>query len=172
MAIPKSVRERLHRKIRLTNRGRTTARKAKGSVSFVGRVVPKKGADNDPIPKFRQEEVREEILRLIKADSISQAISEMDERFVQPILIGIRKLIVIQLEGWQKDGDKFIHESGISVVAKGYELRDGKLVVEGKKHFPFDRLIEIRKHLEKTTKLLDNERKLDLYLGVIEVCHG
>ena len=143
MAMPKSVKERLHRKMRLASRGRKSAKKVKKGKSFLGRVIPKKGADNDPIPKFRQ--AKESLLKLYHASNgqFDAIITEMDDSIAPCVLSLVNGLIKMC---WQPT----LHET---------------------KHVQFDvgRLHDIRESMEKICSVLDMERKLDLFSVIREM---
>jgi hypothetical protein len=163
MAIPKSVRERIHRKKRQKKVGVS-------DTSTKGRIVPKKSADNDPIPKYRQ--IQEALNALRAGVSPKQIVEELDENVVVQLSEAVSRLMTMQLGGWSKVDDKFIHDSGIvmkseALVKAGLELKEGTIVI-GKtgQQFIFcdrNRLYEMLSSLYKTVRILDLERKLDLF---------
>jgi len=172
MAIPKSVRERLHRKLRLTNRGRKTARKAQHDVSMTGRAIPKKSADNDPIPDFRQ--LKEMFDSLYGAsggrfNSIAESTDDETWRYMLPV---INKLILLNMGGWSAADNGSIHESGIKYI--GECDADGFIIDSRGRRLNMDveRLHSMKHIAERTARLLDLERKFDLFSGIRNLCHG
>jgi hypothetical protein len=168
MAIPKSTKERILRKIR---RKKVTPREASAN----GKVVPKKSANNDPIPKYRQVE---EALDALKSGISPRTIIEgLDEQIVKPLRDAVSRLMLMQFNGWSIQDGKLIHKTGVDMTASPLmELKDGRIVSKKTgKLFEFcsgDKLYELLRSLDTTQRVLDMERKLDLFIGVKDMTHA
>jgi len=142
---------------------------------MIGKVVPKKHADNDPIPTFRQAE--EFVLKLIKApvNEVKNVIESMNEESIDMVGHINRRLMLMTMNGWSQEDGKISHDSGISVESDRFMVEDGYVIVKknGKRlNVDTGRLHYIRETVDNIKHVLDLERKLDLFKGVKELQNG
>lgn len=143
--LPKSTLERIYRRIRRTGqkarkiKSPTVAQKRK---DMVGKITPKKSADNDPHSPWV-----ESVLFVLNNLGNKQAFQESDDP--GPLLDIIDYLIAIQLGGWEPTEEGFVNKSGRVVSEENWNLDNGKLVAKSNSfRFDTDQLHEIRKLLE------------------------
>jgi hypothetical protein len=164
-AKPKAVRERVNRKLRL--------RKRLSSISIPLRVAPRLSNGQKP-PQDARESV-ERLLRAIRDGDPRTVIESLAESQVQPLLTAVNGLIIMQLGGWRTSGGKAVHASGVSFDEGALKVAGGRLAHKDGKPFAFcdqGKLHFVREALESTLRLLDAERKLDLFSGLKGMLHG
>lgn len=127
-AIPKSVREKVLRRLRVDSK---TAKKARKEPHIVGRMTPKKSANNDPIARGFQKK-------------------NLKENEKQLIIKIVESIVSFGLGGWKQDGDNLINESGRSIDSKKWESKDGELQLNGEKiNLDTDKLYRLKEIVEQ-----------------------
>jgi hypothetical protein len=147
-----------------------------------GRVVPRKWDGRRPGKDAKEgtekgwQQCVLEVVRSLPETDAKTFVENLQEWMVQPVHKIISRLITMQLGGWQPRETHLVHEGGLKLESKGYTVDAvGKLVTNSGKPFFFcdsEKLHSIRESLEGTLKLLDDERKLDLFVGVKDLVHG
>ena len=168
MTKPKAVKERIHRKLRVARR-RGGTKPVKGHL-MLGKVVPKISDGRRP----STEDVEKAVRQILTEDAAS-FVENLDEALVQPVLGVVSRLLTMQLGGWRVGEGALIHEGGQRVTNGRLTAQGGKLVDKDGKVFFFcnsEKLHAISESLKETCKLLDDERKFDLFKGLQEARDG
>lgn len=161
MGTDKSVRERIHRKLRHKNDGGETrgdpVTKASKNKSLPGRVVPKKTGNNDPRGHGRKmsENVREWMSFITEnakksGNVLDEAVANLKNKKL--CLECVLHTIASQMGGWEEQDGHFVNQSGRMASSNNWDLNEGYLKPKGKKRviFNVDWLHEARVSLEKS----------------------
>jgi hypothetical protein len=168
MALPKAVKERINRKLR--------KKRGVKDKSMAKRVAPRKYDGRPPIEgpshHARIEDDVKRVVKLIPTVDARTLIESLDESLIQPLHKSVSNLILMQLGGWREEGHDLVHEGGLKIGKHDMKVVSGRIQTAGGKQFFFcesEKLHEIRESLEKACRLLDEERKFDLFCGLREV---
>ncbi len=156
-ATPKSTKERI---LRRTRRKIGTVKHR----SMVGRVVPKKTANNDPSRggnrihnKPLPDEIKESILWWAKntdkrGRDLYEALSKLDDKHIDALGKLVEHMIVTSLGGWFKRDDSFVNLTGHTASLDNWVLEGDKLrpITESKDYVNpcLDWLLEVREYCD------------------------
>jgi hypothetical protein len=174
----RSIEKRIGRKLEMRRRRRGLVPKTK---SLQKQVIPRLDSRKPiegPSHHARIEDVEKDLRVAIGAlnkEEPRAIVEDLDEQAIIPMHKLVSRFILMQLGGWRTEGDNVVHSGGHTIPKGKLDVKEGNLIgPTGKQFFicETEKLHKVREILEQNIKLLDLERKYDLFAGLQEALDG
>lgn len=179
----RNIERRVKRKLQMRQRRRSLVPRAKSlkkqTVPRMDSRPPIEGPSHHARIEDIERDIRVAIGNLSKGDP-KAIVEELDEQALAPMHKLVSRFILMQLGGWRIEEGNLIHSGGHAMyIPKDkfgkLDVKEGKLV--GPTGRPFficesEKLHRIRELLEQNLKVLDLERRFDLFTGLQEALDG
>jgi hypothetical protein len=174
----RSIQKRIGRKLEMRRRRRGLVPKTKSLAKQIAPHRESRPSIDGPSHHARIEDVERDLraaVSKLNKEEPKAIVEDLDELSIVPFHRIVSRLTLMQLGGWRIEGENVVHQGGQAIPKDKLDVREGRLVNPiGKPFFicESEKLHKVRELLEQSIKMLDLERKFDLFTGLREALDG